>query len=51
MPATAAILNEVRTHEQNMGVDELVEHAVTHTRFITALDGKITEETVKGNGR
>lgn len=45
MPATAAALDEVRTYEQKMGIEELVEYAVTHTRFVTALDGKIVEET------
>jgi thiamine biosynthesis protein ThiI len=41
MPATAAVLEEVRAHEQDMGIDDLVEYAVTHVRFVTALDGKI----------
>jgi thiamine biosynthesis protein ThiI len=45
MPSTAAVLEEVRTYEQRMGIEELVEYAVTHTRFVTALDGKIVEET------
>jgi thiamine biosynthesis protein ThiI len=46
MPATAAVLDEVRMNEQKMGIEDLVEYAVTHTRFVTALDGKIVEETV-----
>lgn len=46
MPATAAVLDEVRMYEQRMGIEDLVEYAVTHTRFVTALDGKIVEETV-----
>ena len=44
MPATAALLDEVRTCEQNMGIGELVEYAATHLRFVTALDGRIVEE-------
>jgi thiamine biosynthesis protein ThiI len=45
MPATAAVLDEVRMYEQKIGIDELVEYAVTHLRFVTALDGRIVEET------
>ena len=45
MPATAAVLGDVRMHEQKMQIEELVEHAVTRTRFVTALDGRITGET------
>jgi thiamine biosynthesis protein ThiI len=45
MPATAAVLEDVRMHEQKMQIDELVDHAVTRTRFVTALDGKIVGET------
>ena len=45
MPATAAALDEVRTYEEKMGIDELVEYAITHVRVVTALDGKIMEET------
>jgi len=44
MPATAAVLEEVREYEQKMGIDELVEYTATHTRFITALDGRIVEK-------
>jgi thiamine biosynthesis protein ThiI len=43
MPATAAALEDVAEHEQAVGIDDLVEHAVTHRRFITALDGRIVE--------
>jgi hypothetical protein len=46
MPATAAVLDEVRIYEQKIGIENLVEYAVTHTRFVTALDGKIVEETI-----
>jgi thiamine biosynthesis protein ThiI len=45
MPATAASLEEVRTYELEMGIADLVEHAVTHTRFVTALDGRVVEES------
>ena len=44
MPATAAVLDEVRTYEQEMGIEDLVEYALAHTRFVTALDGRIMEE-------
>jgi len=45
MPATAAVLGDVRMLEQKMQIEELVEHAVTRTRFVTALDGRIVGET------
>jgi thiamine biosynthesis protein ThiI len=48
MPATAAVLEDVRMHEQKMQMDELVDHAVTRTRFLTALDGRIVKETAFG---
>jgi tRNA uracil 4-sulfurtransferase len=41
MPSTAAVLDEIRTHEQQMDIDDLVEYTVAHLRFVTALDGKI----------
>ncbi len=44
MPATAAVLGEVRAFEQDMGIDGLVDCAVSGTRFVTALDGKIVEK-------
>jgi thiamine biosynthesis protein ThiI len=44
MPATAAVLDEVRMYEQKMGIGDLVEYAVTHVRFVTALDGRIVED-------
>lgn len=43
MPATAASPDEVRVHEQEMGIDELVGYTVAHTRFLTACDGRIAE--------
>jgi thiamine biosynthesis protein ThiI len=49
MPTTAAVLDDVRAFEQKMGIDELVEHAVSHTRFVTALDGKIVGDTGPGH--
>jgi thiamine biosynthesis protein ThiI len=51
MPATAAVLEEVRDYEQKMGIEALVEYAATHTRFVTALDGKIAGDTGPGNDR
>jgi tRNA uracil 4-sulfurtransferase len=45
MPATAAVLDEVRTYEQEMGIEDLVEYAFAHMHFVTALDGRIIEET------
>ncbi len=45
MPATAAVLEDVRVHEQKIRIEDLVEHAVTRTRFVTALDGRIVGET------
>ncbi|MDD1686349.1 tRNA uracil 4-sulfurtransferase ThiI [Methanoregula sp.] len=44
MPATAAVLDEVKELEQQMGMDELVETACTGLRFVTALDGRIMED-------
>jgi tRNA uracil 4-sulfurtransferase len=43
MPATAAVLEDVRKYEQKMDIDDLVEYTITHTRFVTALDGRIVE--------
>lgn len=51
MPSTAAALVEVRTYEQRVGIDNLVEYAVTHLRFVTSLDGKIVEETGPVHGK
>jgi tRNA uracil 4-sulfurtransferase len=45
MPATAAVLEEVRTYEQEIEIEELVGYAATHVRFVTALDGRIVEES------
>ncbi|MFA6332140.1 MAG: tRNA uracil 4-sulfurtransferase ThiI [Methanoregula sp.] len=44
MPATAAVLEEVKELEQQMGMEELVATACTGLRFVTALDGRITED-------
>jgi thiamine biosynthesis protein ThiI len=51
MPATAAVLDEVRIYEEKMEIEDLVECAVTHMRFVTALDGRIVEETGLAHGR
>jgi len=45
MPATAAVLEEVRNYEQQMGIDDLASDTCTGLRFVTALDGRITEDT------
>jgi thiamine biosynthesis protein ThiI len=42
MPATAAALDEVRACEQRMEIEDLADYAVSHTRFVSALDGRIT---------
>lgn len=44
MPATAAVLEEVREFEQQMGIEELAAGACTGLRFVTALDGRITDD-------
>jgi thiamine biosynthesis protein ThiI len=44
MPATAAVLDEIRGCEQRMGIEELAGCARTGLRFVTALDGRITED-------
>jgi thiamine biosynthesis protein ThiI len=41
MPATAAVLEEVRDYEQKMGIKEILESVTHDLRFVTALDGKI----------
>jgi tRNA uracil 4-sulfurtransferase len=41
MPATAAVLDEVRDYEQKMGIKEILESVTGDLRFVTALDGKI----------
>ena len=41
MPSTAALLEEIRAHEQEMGIEELVDYAAAHLHFVTALDGRI----------
>jgi thiamine biosynthesis protein ThiI len=46
MPATAAVLSEVREYEARIGTDALVDRACGSLRFITALDGRIVERTV-----
>ncbi|MCK9581140.1 MAG: tRNA 4-thiouridine(8) synthase ThiI [Methanoregula sp.] len=44
MPATAAVLEEIHELEQQMAIDELAAGACTTLRFVTALDGRITED-------
>jgi len=43
MPATAAVLAEVKEFEHQMGTDSLVDRACSELRFVTALNGKIVE--------
>jgi tRNA uracil 4-sulfurtransferase len=43
MPATAAVLEEVREFEQRLGIEDLADEACRDVRFITALDGKIVD--------
>jgi len=43
MPATAAVLGEVREYEQRIGMDDLVDRACSELLFVTALNGRITE--------
>lgn len=45
MPATSAVLDEVKEIEEKMGIDDLAAAACTGLRFVTALDGKITEDS------
>ena len=45
MPATAAVLEEVKEIEQRMGIEDLAAAACTELRFVTALDGRITEDS------
>jgi thiamine biosynthesis protein ThiI len=41
LPATAAVLEEVRDYEQKMGLGEILGSVTGDLRFVTALDGKI----------
>ena len=45
MPATAAVLDEIRECEQQMGIGELADGACTGLRFVTALDGRIMDNS------
>ena len=45
MPATAAVLDEIRECEQQMGIEELADRACTGLRFVTALDGRILDDS------
>jgi thiamine biosynthesis protein ThiI len=50
MPATAAGADEVRKHEQVLGIESLADHAVSHVRYVTALDGRIAENAPDSRG-
>jgi tRNA uracil 4-sulfurtransferase len=43
MPATAAVLDEVREYEVQLAVGDLVKRTCSELRFVTALNGTITE--------
>jgi len=43
MPATAAVLAEVRDYEEKLEIVNLVNKTCSDLRFVTALNGKITE--------
>lgn len=45
MPATAAVLEEVKEFEEQMGIADLAFAACSELRFVTALDGRITEDS------
>jgi thiamine biosynthesis protein ThiI len=45
MPATAAVLEEIRACERKMCIEDLVGLAVTRVRFVTALDCRIIRAT------
>jgi thiamine biosynthesis protein ThiI len=45
MPATAAVLEEVKEIEEQMGIVDLAFAACSELRFVTALDGRITEDS------
>jgi len=45
MPATSAVLEEVKEIEQRMEIEDLVAAACDGLRFVTALDGTITEDS------
>lgn len=45
MPATSAVLEEVKEIEQRMEIEDLVAAACDGLRFVTALDGTITENS------
>jgi tRNA uracil 4-sulfurtransferase len=44
MPATAAVLEDVRELELQMGIETLVDHSCVNLRFVTAHDGRIMED-------
>jgi thiamine biosynthesis protein ThiI len=45
MPATAAVLKTVIECEMKMGIDEIVETALSDVRFVTALNCRIVKES------
>jgi len=47
MPATSAVLEEIKEIEQRMGIEDLAAAACADLRFVIALDGRITEDSKK----
>lgn len=45
MPATAAVLETIKSCEQKMNIDEIVKKSLSDIRFITALNCEIISET------
>jgi thiamine biosynthesis protein ThiI len=46
MPATSAVLDEVKEIEERMDIESLAAASCTDLRFVTALDGRITGDPV-----
>jgi thiamine biosynthesis protein ThiI len=42
MPTTAATLDPIKEGEEKIGIDDLVEHAISSVRYVIALNGEIT---------
>jgi thiamine biosynthesis protein ThiI len=50
MPATAAVLGEVKKCEGKMDIDEISAGTLSRLRFVTALNGEIVKENDEGQG-
>lgn len=42
MPTTAATLDPIKEAEEKIGIEELIEHAISSIQYVTALNGEIT---------